>query len=56
MSVSKPSTIPSIMVCAEGLESRARMSIETGASQNLIKQNSMNPRLPIDEKIVLKFK
>ena len=41
------------MICAEGLQSPARMMIDTDAARNLIKQNSVNPNLPIDEKIVL---
>ena len=43
ISVSKPSTIPSIVICAEG------------AGRNMIKQNSVNPNMSIDEKIVLKL-
>ena len=43
------------MICAEGLQSPARMMIDTGAGRNLIKQNSVIPNLPIDEKIVLKL-
>ena len=43
------------MICAEGLQSPAHMMIDTGAGRNLIKQNSVNPNLPIDEKIVLKL-
>ena len=43
------------MICAEGLQSPARMMIDTGAGRNLIKQNAVNPKLPIDEKIVLKL-
>ena len=29
--------------------------IDAGAGRNLIKQNAVNPKLPIDEKIVLKL-
>ena len=43
------------MICAEGVQSPVRMMIDTGAGRNLIKQNSVNPILPIDEKIVLKL-
>ena len=43
------------MICVEGLQSPARMMIDTGAGRNLIKQYSVNPNLPIDEKIVLKI-
>ena len=43
------------MICAEGLQSPARMMIDTGVGRNLIKLNSVNPSLPIDEKIVLKL-
>ena len=43
------------MIYVEGLQSPARMMIDTGAGRNLIKQNSVNPKLPIDEKIVLKL-
>ena len=31
------------------------MEIDTGAGRNLIKQNAVNPKLPIDEEIVLKL-
>ena len=55
ISVFKPSTVPSIIICTEGLESPVCMTIDTGAGRNLIKQNSVNPKLPIDEKIVLKL-
>ena len=43
------------MICAEGLESLARMIVDTGAGRNLIKQNAVNSELSIDEKIVLKL-
>ena len=43
------------MICTEGLQSPARMMIDTGAGRNLIKQNSVNPNLPTDGKIVLKL-
>ena len=43
------------MICAEGLQSPARMMIDTGDGRNLIKQNSVNPNLPIDEKIMLEL-
>ena len=43
------------MICAEGLQIPAHMMIDTGAGRNLIKQNFVNPNLPIDEKIVLKL-
>ena len=52
ISVPKPSTFPSIMICAEGLQSPSCMMIDTGAGRNLIKQNAVNPKLPIDEKIL----
>ena len=55
ISVSKPSTIPSIMICAEGLQRPARMMIDTGAGRNWIKQNSVSPNFPVDGKIVLKL-
>ena len=55
MRVSKPSTIPSIMIFAEGLQIPARMMINTGAGRNLIKQNVVNPELPINVKKVLKL-
>ena len=42
------------MICA-GLESPARTIIDTGAGRILIKQNAVNPELPVDEKIVLKL-
>ena len=41
------------MICADGLQSPARMMIDTGAGRNLIKQNAVNLKLLIDEKIVL---
>ena len=41
------------MICAEGLQSPARMMIDTDAGRNLIKQNSVNPDLPIDQNGVL---
>ena len=43
------------MICAEALESSAHMMIDIGAGRNLIIQNSVNPELPIGEKIVLKI-
>ena len=43
------------MICAEGLQSPAHMMIDTGTGRNLIKQNAVNPKLPTDEKIVLKL-
>ena len=43
------------MICAEGLQSPARMMIDTGAGRNLIKPNSVNPNLPIDGERVLKL-
>ena len=43
------------MICAEGLKRPACRMIDTGAGRNLIKQISVNPNLPIDEKIVLKL-
>ena len=43
------------MICAEGLRSPARIMIDTGAGRNLIKRNSVNPNLPIDEKNALKL-
>ena len=43
------------MICTKGLHSPARMMIDTGAGRNLIKQNAVNPKLPIDEKIALKL-
>ena len=43
------------MICAECLQRPSRMMIDTGAGRNLIKQNSVNPKLPIDVKIVLKL-
>ena len=55
ISVSKPSTIPSILICTEGLQSPACMMIDTGAGRNLIKKNAVNPKLPINKKIVLKL-
>ena len=54
-SISQPSTIPSIVICPEGLEVLAHMMIDTGAGLNLIKQNAVNPELPIYDKIVLKL-
>ena len=43
------------MICSEGLQSPARMMLNTCAGRNLIKQNAVNPKLPIDEKIVLEL-
>ena len=43
------------MICAEGLQNPTCMMIDTGAGRNLIKQNALNPKLSIDEKIVLKL-
>ena len=42
------------MICVKGHQSPARM-IDIGAGRNLIKQNAVNPKLPIDEKIMLKI-
>ena len=55
ISVSKPSTITTIMICAEDLESPVRRMIDTVAGTNSIKQIPVNLDLPIDEKIMLKF-
>ena len=43
------------MICAEGLRSHACVMIDTGVGRNLIKQNSVNSKLTIHEKIVLKL-
>ena len=43
------------MICAEGLQRPARMMIDAGAGRNLVKQNAVNLKLPIDKKIVLKL-
>ena len=43
------------MICAEGLQSPAHMMIDTAAGQNLMKQNAVSPKFPIDKKIVLKL-
>ena len=43
------------MICSEGIQSPARVIIDTSAGRNLIKQNAVNPKLPIDEKIVSKL-
>ena len=55
MRVLKLSTIPSIMICAENLESLVCMMIDIDAGRNSIKQNAVVSELPIDVKIVSKL-